>query len=73
MARIGRAICWLNMGPGLTGASPLRSAPVNAAITPGADSAALTSIPAILACATGERTKNTWQAPASRSSTTSSV
>jgi len=50
-----------------------RSAAVNAAITPGADSAPLTSIPPILACAMGERTKKTWQAPVSRSSTTSSV
>ena len=30
-------------------------------------------MPVILACAIGERTKNRWQAPASRSSTTSSV
>jgi hypothetical protein len=53
--------------------SPARSAPVNTAITPGASRAALTSTERITAWATGDRTKNTWQAPASRSSSTSSV
>jgi hypothetical protein len=62
--------------PGIGGAISGRSArsdPVNAATTPGACRAALTSTDRIRACAIGDRTKNTWQAPASRSSTTSSV
>ncbi len=60
------------MDGGITGRSA-RSAPVKAATTPGAARAALTSMPVIRAWATGERTKKTWHAPASRSSTTSSV
>jgi hypothetical protein len=46
--------------PGIGGGTagrPARSAPVNAAITPGASSAALTSTDRIRACATAERTK----------------
>jgi hypothetical protein len=58
---------------GASDGRPARSAPVNAAITPGAARAALTSTEMIRAWAIGERTKNTWPAPASRSSTTSSV
>jgi hypothetical protein len=66
-------ISWFIIGKPLRGGSSARSAPVKTAITPGAACAPLTSIPVILACAMGERTKNAWQAPASRSSTTSSV
>ena len=43
---------------GPSGGSSARSAPVNAAITPGAARAALTSTDLILACAMGDRTKN---------------
>ena len=62
--------------PGIMGGSAGRSAtsaPVNTAITPGASRAALASIELIRACATGDRTKKTWHAPVSRSSSTSSV
>ena len=55
------------MGGGGTGMSA-RSAPVNTAMTPGASSAALTSMAAIRACATAERTKWTWHAPGRRMS-----
>ena len=60
------------IGGGGTG-RPARSAPVKTAITPGASSAALMSMDAIRACATVDRTKCTWQAPASCSSSTSVV
>ena len=56
-----------------TGGTSARSAPVNTAITPGAFSAALTSTDVIRAWATADRTKCTWQAPASCSSSRSAV
>jgi hypothetical protein len=53
-------ICALIMaGMGGPTSSRSRSAPVNAAITPGAASAALTSTPVIRAWATADRTKCT--------------
>ena len=69
-ASSGWPICALIM-PAMGGSgtgSPARSAPVNAAITPGASSAALTSTERIRACATAERTKWTWHAPGRRMS-----
>jgi hypothetical protein len=53
---------------GATGGRLARSAPVKAAMTPGASSAALTSTERIRACATADRTKCTWQEPGSRMS-----
>jgi hypothetical protein len=41
---------------------------VNAATTPGAASAPDTSMARIRACAMGDRTKNTWHAPGSATS-----
>ena len=67
---------WLLISPGIIGGisgRSARSAALNAAMTPGASRAALRSIELIRAWATGDRTKNTWQAPVSRSSSTSSV
>ena len=62
---------WALIMPGIGGDASgrsARSAPVNAAITPGASSAALTSTERIRACATAERTKWTWHAPGRRMS-----
>ena len=67
-------MCVFHVGSiGLIALRPSRSAAVYTATTPGAAFAAAVSMPVIRPCATGDRTKNTWQAPASRSSWTSSV
>jgi hypothetical protein len=52
-------MCWFIIGGGLISGRSM-SSPVNTATTPGAERAALVSMARILACATGERTKNTW-------------
>ncbi len=53
--------------PGI-GPTPARSAAVNTAATPGASRAALTSTPAIRACATGLRTTNACSVPSGATS-----
>ncbi len=58
-ASSGCLICALIMAMGGATSSRSRSAPVNAAITPGARSAPLTSTPVIRAWATADRTKCT--------------
>ena len=62
LASIGCFMAWFMLGiMGGSGSSPAsaRSLAVNTASTPGASSAALTSMLLILACATVERTKCT--------------
>jgi hypothetical protein len=72
VARNGRAVCCGAIGNSTAGERP-RSAPVTTSTTPGDSRAADTSIDVIRACAMGDRTNVTCSAPASRSSTRSSV